>query len=124
MNGNSIRANLASAAVLLALVVTIGTANRGETAEQTLDEACASAVWPMIPAQCFGRYNGRDAYPETIVFEAAEVRLVAERSSQSGTIGASGKTDLLQTIEIDDARYRTVETRSDGVSVLRRVKVQ
>jgi hypothetical protein len=125
MNGNSIRANLATTGALLMLVVvTMGVANRGETAEQTLDQVCESAVWPMIPAQCFGRYNNRDVYPETVAFEAAEVSFVVDQDSQPSAIGASGKADLLQSMEIDDTQYRTVETRGDGISVLRRVKAK
>jgi len=124
MNGNSIRSSLATATVLLTLAVVMMGANRGETAEQSLDAACESAVWPMIPAKCFGRYNNRDAYPEVIAVEAAQVSLTVDQGPQLTAIGASGKADLLQAPDIGDAQYRTVETRSDGVSILRRVKAE
>jgi hypothetical protein len=123
MSGNSIRAILATTSLLALVLVAIGAANRGETAEPTSDGACESAVWPMIPATCFGSYQGGDVDAGGIAVAAAELRFV-DRSSQARSIGASGKADLLQSTEIDDARYRTVETRDNGVSVLRRVKAQ
>jgi len=115
MNGNSIRSSLATTTVLLTLVVVMMGANRGET---------ASAVWPMIPAKCFGRYNDRDIYPEMVAAEAAQVSLVIDEGSQLSAIGASGKADLLHAPEVDNAQYRTVETRSDGISILQRVKAE
>jgi len=124
MNGNSIRSSLATTTVLLTLIVVMMGANRGETAEQSLDAACESAVWPMIPAKCFGRYNDRDIYPEMVAAEAAQVSLVVDEGGQLSAIGASGKADLLQAPEIDNAQYRTVETRSDGISILQRVKAE
>lgn len=124
MNGNSIRSSLATTTVLLTLVVVMMGANRGETAEQSLDAVCESAVWPMIPAKCFGRYNDRDIYPEMVAAEAAQVSLVIDEGSQLSAIGASGKADLLHAPEVDNGKYRTVETRSDGVSILQRVKAE
>jgi hypothetical protein len=124
MNGNAIRTSLATTTVLLTLAVVMMGANRGETAEQSLDATCESAVWPMIPAKCFGRYDDRDVYPQVIAVEAAPVVLAVEQRPQLSTLGASGKADLLQVPEIDNVQYRTVETRSDGVSVLRRVKAE
>lgn len=124
MNGNSIRVGLLTTAALLTLVVVMITADRGATAGQTLDEACAGAVWPTIPANCFGRYDDRDVRPETISVDVAQASAVGDQSAQLGAIGASGKTDLSQSAEIGVAEYRTVETRSDGVSVLMRVKIE
>ena len=124
MNGNAIRSSLATTTVLLTLAVVMMGANRGETAEQSLDAACESAVWPMIPAKCFGSYDDRDVDPDVVAVEAAQVIVAVEQRPQLSTLGASGKADLLQVPEIDNAQYRTVETRSDGVSILRRVKAE
>jgi hypothetical protein len=123
MNGNPIRANLATTTVLLTLAaVMIGVANRGETAEQTLDEVCEGAVWPMIPAKCFGRLNGYDISAGEI--DTTEMSFVVDQSSEPNAGGTSGKADLLRSTQVDDAQYRTVETRGNGVSLLWRIKVQ
>jgi hypothetical protein len=120
-----IRTDLAATTILVTLVAaTMGVANRGETAEQTLDEACESAVWPVIPATCFGRQQVRDVYqPGDTVVQADAPRLVAAQKNSPNPTG-TGKTDLLQSIGVDDAQYRTLERRADGVSILTRVKVQ
>jgi hypothetical protein len=48
---------LRSALVAMAVALTAATGLtaatiRGETMETSLDQACAHAAWPMIPAQC------------------------------------------------------------------------
>jgi len=124
MNGNSIRVGLLTATALLTLVVVMISADRGATAGQTLDEACAGAVWPAIPTQCFGRDRDSDIYPAAIAVDIAQVSSVDDRSPQLSAIGAAGKVDLFHSPESDSSEYRTVETRSDGVSVLMRVKAE
>jgi hypothetical protein len=122
MNNGSIRKILTVTAIL----VTFGgltIANRGETAEQTLDEVCASAVWPRIPATCFSRPEVREVYlPAGQSAEFDELSSVVDRNSQPNIIRTSGKADLPQSIEIGGAQYRVIETRGDGVSVLKRVE--
>ena len=121
-----IRTVLAATTILVTfLAATMGVADRGETAEQTLDEACESAVWPVIPARCFGRQQARDVYrPGDMVIVQADVpTLVAAQKAQPNATGTR-KADLLQSIGADDAQYQTVESRADGVSILTRIKIQ
>lgn len=68
-------------AVAFAVTVSAGLTGlslRGETRESSLDQACAHATWPMIPAECL---VGAD--------EGRAVRLVAAPGAlaQSVTIG-------------------------------------
>jgi len=67
MNSKLRTALLAVAFSSIATVAIIGATLRGETRESVAyEDVCASAAWPMIPADCLKGSNGR------------EVRLVGE----------------------------------------------
>jgi hypothetical protein len=46
-------------AAAVAAVVTGATMSSGQTKETSLDQSCAHATWPMIPAQCVQGAEGR-----------------------------------------------------------------
>ena len=106
------------AGAFFAGAVVIGAAaNPGKTFENSVDDICESAVWPMIPAPCFSN----EQVPPVYVRAFAEEIEPAKQQRGLGTDVASEKADLLQGPKAVE-RYRTIEIRGDGVSELRRVE--
>ncbi len=60
MNTNK-RSFMVAAAFAMAVsaAATGATVSTGETKETTLDQTCAHAAWPLIPAQCLEGADGR-----------------------------------------------------------------
>lgn len=118
-----IRTVLAATTIVGTLVAaTIGFVDRGESADQQPAEACESAVWPAIPATCLGKPQILDV--DKPVEMAVEADVLVDKDNQPNPLRTSGKADRLQPIEVGNARYRTVERRADGVSILTRVMIQ
>jgi len=125
MAGSAIRTLITTSAVLLTFVaIAIGAADRGETTEQTQDERCKSAVWPMIPATCFGGQDARDVYPRKASLDTDELILAAQQRNDLSPQAPSKKADRLEAVEIGSAEYRTVEIRTDAGSILTRIRIE
>lgn len=108
---------LLSGAFLAAAVSNVGAAKTGTTTDSSIDDICKSAIWPMIPAQCFGREQVRPIY-------APAGAVSIEPAKQQRRLGAdvpAEKGDLLQQPKSVE-RYLTIEIHVDGVSELRRVE--
>ena len=121
--GNLWRAAIVTGAFLLAVMVLIvGAVGRGETTENAVEDACESAVWPMIPTTCFSRERAPYVRPVRSMEEAGAATSLVEESGPPGPGAAFGKADLLRAPDLSMS-YRTVETRGDGISVLQRVGI-
>ena len=105
---------------LLATVLAVGAAGHGETNE--IPDVCHVATWPMIPAECID--GGRHVRPVGLMADASQLVAQAEVISEPLAVTYSGKGDLLHRPKAPSVRTVTVETRGDGVSVLRRVELQ
>jgi len=118
------RTLITTCAALLTLFATvIGASNPGETSEQKQDVLCESAVWPMIPATCFGRQPSRVVYQGTSAVKADEPIAVAHEIRKPSSVATSGKSDRLGPFNIMSAEYRTVETRTNRNSILTRIRI-
>jgi len=123
MDGKLWRGAIVTGAFLTAVVALIvGAAGRGETTESTVEDLCESAVWPRIPATCFSREQPVRWHLDHNMVDTGEPAALVEATSPPGSGVASGKSDLLQRPE-SSVRYRTLETRDRGVSILRRVEI-
>jgi hypothetical protein len=123
MDGKLWRGALVTGAFLTAVIALIvGAAGRGETTENTAEDICESAVWPRIPATCFSRPQPARWRPGHSMVDAGEPTALVEATTPPGFNVTSGKADLLQRPE-SNVRYRTVETRDRGVSILTRVEI-
>lgn len=123
MDGKLWRGAIVTGAFLTAVIALIvGAAGRGETTENTAEDICESAVWPQIPASCFSRVQPVRWRLGDLLVDAGEPTALVEATSPPGFSVTSGKGDLLQRPE-SSVRYRTVETRDHGVSILTRVEI-
>jgi hypothetical protein len=113
---------VACAFVTAVMALIVGAAGRGETTETTVEDICEGAVWPLIPAICFSRERAPYAGLRSMI-EAEVVTSLIEEASLPRSGVTSGKADRLQAPSPSKG-YRTVETRGDGVSVLKRVEIE
>jgi hypothetical protein len=122
MDGNLWRGAIVAGAFLAAVVSIVGAAGRGQTTENSHEDACESAVWPRIPATCFSGERAPYARPGHSMIDAGESTVFVDGTSSPGSGAVSGKADLLRAPN-SSVSYRTVETRGEGVSVLNRVEI-
>jgi len=118
MHGTRKRTAVVACAFLATvLAVTVGATGR----ESPANDICHVAVWPVIPANCIK--GGRDVRSVGLVADASQ--LVAQAGIKAEPLAAaySGKGDLLHRPETPSIPYVTIETRGNGVSVLRRVQL-
>jgi hypothetical protein len=79
MNTNKRSFMMAGAfAVAVSAAVTGATVSSGQTRETTLDQTCAHATWPLIPAQCLEGADGR-TFRTVHVREPVETNTMAMR---------------------------------------------
>jgi hypothetical protein len=125
MQGSSIRTIVVTGTILFGIVsgALVG-ANASGTTQQAVDEACENAVWPMIPAACFAREPARDSSRAEISSEAGQLIFVADQHLGPSPTETSKKADRLQTTDSGKIRYRTIETRQNGISVLTREEIR
>lgn len=122
MNGRTIRTALVTAAFLATVVaMTVSVTGRGESYPAV--DICETATWPLIPARCL---DGSDRNVRAVAMMADARRQVtqAQIETEPTTVAHSGKGDLLRRPAAPSAAYAIVETRGDGISVLRRVPVE
>jgi len=96
------------------VILVAGAANPGKSNEKLVENPCQTAVWPIIPAHCFGGERAVAFPASTEAHESPGLRGL-------GPEVTSAKADLLQ-LPTSVERYRTIEKRIDGVSELRRVE--
>jgi len=107
---------LLAGAFLAGAVTIVGAAKIGTPIETSVGDICEEAVWPRIPAHCFGSEPVRPVFAAAGAVSVEPAR--QQRSSDADSI--SSKADLLRRPEAIHA-YQTVEIRGDGVSELKRV---
>lgn len=109
---------VACAVLATVLAVTVGAKGR----EIPADDICHVATWPKIPAKCVD--GGRHVRSVGLVADASQLVAQVETKSEPLAVTYSGKGDLLHRPEAPSVPTVTVETRGNGVSVLRRVQLQ
>jgi hypothetical protein len=122
--GKSISKIIAATAVLSAFVViTVSATGREDPTQQTQDDLCENAVWPMIPATCLGRQLAEVGYPQEPSGVGGEPVSAGQHVMELGSRAPSEKADRLEPAEIGGAEYRTVETRTNRSSILTRIRI-
>jgi hypothetical protein len=83
--GTQVRTALLAFAFLATTAAVItGATLRGESKESPEQQICASATWPMIPANCLEGGKGRDVRPVGADVDAFDAEADAEAQEERG----------------------------------------